>query len=416
MEIQPRILIGVVESFLGLQSLSSWERRERRSRNAARGMRRPVGRQRLRLDYDWGLRLLPKWSILLISNKWLSVNTQVIETGYDLEMAAGHVLAAWENPRFKVERAERGEWDFVAEIDVDGTSYPFGVECKLRPAVRDVERLAARSAGRVTPLLVTVQATRSLVEHCKRLGVSCLDLNGRIWLRARGVLVDREATGASVRYRTAEAPVNPFSWKSSRLARALLAFPGRQWRQSELAEFTGLSQGLLSRLLKQARTEGWVAGSRGDWSVKDADGFLDAWKEADTWQKRVTVRQYSAWEGDLKKLAKRVLDRVVGEVAFTQWFAAGLRFPYADVSIVSAYVAETPAAGLADALGAREVSSGGKLWLITPKDTGVFQANRRVEGFPIVCDVQIYLDLLQVGLRGPDQAEALRSWEGFRKP
>lgn len=344
------------------------------------------------------------------------MNTKIIETGHDLEAAVGQVLATWEHPRFHVKQAEGAEWDFVAEIDVDGKVHRFGVDCKLRPAVRDVEMLAATAAGGTSPLLATVQATRSLVEHCKRTGVSCLDLNGRIWLRAKGMLVDREAPGGSVRYRTAEAPVNRFSLKSSRLARALLAFPERQWRQAELAEFTGLSQGLLSRLLKQARTEGWVAGSRGDWSVTDADGLLDAWKEADTWQKRVTVRQYSILEGNLTKLAKRVLDRVTGEVAFTQWFAAGLRFPYADVPIVSTYVAEAPAGGLADALGAREVSSGGKLWLITPKDVGVFQAIRRVEGYPIVCDVQIYLDLLQVGLRGPDQAEALRSWEGFCKP
>jgi hypothetical protein len=32
-----------------------------------------------------------------------------------------------------------------------------------------------------------------------------------------------------------------------------------------------------------------------------------------------------------------------------------------------------------------------------------------------VCDAQIYIDLLQVGLRGPDAARALREWEGFRK-
>jgi hypothetical protein len=344
------------------------------------------------------------------------VNIQIIETGRDLKAAVGEALTGWKNPSFNVKRSEAGDWDFVADTDVDGRVHRFGVDCKLHPSVRDVETLAAKAAGGTSPLLATVQATRSLVEHCKRLGVSCLDLNGRIWLRAKGVLVDREATGASVRYRTADAPVNPFALKCSRLARALLAFPGRQWRQAELAEFIGLSQGLLSRLLKRAGAEGWVAGRRGDWSVADADGLLDAWKEADAWQKRVTVRQYSALEGNLKELAKRVLDRVTSEVAFTQWFAAGLRFPYAEVPIISAYVAETSAAGLADALGVREVSSFGKLWLVTPKDVGVFQAIRRVEGFPLVCDVQIYLDLLQVGLRGPDQAEALRSWEGFRKP
>ncbi len=120
--------------------------------------------------------------------------------------------------------------------------------------------------------------------------------------------------------------------------------------------------------------------------------------------------------GDHSKLAKRVLNLVTGEIAFTQWFAAGLRFPYADVPIISAYVAEMPVTSVADTLGIREVSSGGNLWLITSKDTGVFQAIRRVDGFPIVSDVQIYLDLLQVGLRGPDQAEALRSWKGFIKP
>ncbi|MBL7076767.1 MAG: hypothetical protein ISS31_04785 [Kiritimatiellae bacterium] len=344
------------------------------------------------------------------------MNTKVIETGQDLEVTVKEVVADWENPKIQLVRPEGQDRGLIAEVDVDGKVHRFGVDCKLRPAVRDVEKLAAKTASGISPLLVTVQATRPLVEHCKRLGVSCLDLNGRVWLRAKGVLIDREAARGPVRYRTAEVPANLFSLKGSRLARALLSFPGRQWRQNELSEFTGLSQGLLSRLLKHAGKEGWVTGSRGDWSVTDADGLLDTWRAADIWKKRVKVRQYSALEGDLTKLANRVLEHVTGEIVFTQWFAAGLRFPYADVPIVSAYVAETPDAHLAEVLGVREVSSGGKLWLITPKDVGALQAIRRVDDFPIVCDVQIYLDLLQVGLRGPDQAEALRSWDGFRKP
>lgn len=343
------------------------------------------------------------------------MNSKVIETGQDLEATVEDVVADWEAPKIQLVRPKGHDWDFVAEVDVDGKVHRFGVDCKLRPAVRDVVKLAEKRRTGPSPLLATVQATESLIEHCKRLGVSCLDLNGRLWLRARGVLVDREAPRGSVRFRTAEAPANVFSLKGSRLVRALLSFPGRQWCQTELADLTGLSQGLLSRLLKQASAEGWVAGSRGDWSVKDADALLDAWKAADAWQKRGAVHQYSALEGDLTKLAERVLEYATGDVAFTQWFAAGLRFPYADVPIVSAYVAEAPQRALAAALGVREVSSGGKLWLITPKDVGVFQAVQQVDAIPIVCDVQIYLDLLQVGLRGPDQAEALRAWEGFRK-
>ena len=38
---------------------------------------------------------------------------------------------------------------------------------------------------------------------------------------------------------------------------------------------------------------------------------------------------------------------------------------------------------------------------------------RDVGGIPLATDAQIYLDLQKTGLRGPDQAAALRNWEGF---
>jgi len=52
---------------------------------------------------------------------------------------------------------------------------------------------------------------------------------------------------------------------------------------------------------------------------------------------------------------------------------------------------------------------------LVPEDRGVFQGNQLVDGFQLVCDVQIYLDLVGSGLRGPEAADALRQWEGFAK-
>ncbi|MCX7007797.1 MAG: hypothetical protein NTY53_11220, partial [Kiritimatiellaeota bacterium] len=66
-------------------------------------------------------------------------------------------------------------------------------------------------------------------------------------------------------------------------------------------------------------------------------------------------------------------------------------------------------------LDLREVANGGKLWILAPRDEGVFQAVHEVNGFPLVCDAQIYLDLIHAGLRGDDQAKALRGWGGFCK-
>jgi hypothetical protein len=82
-------------------------------------------------------------------------------------------------------------------------------------------------------------------------------------------------------------------------------------------------------------------------------------------------------------------------------------------SAVSAYVSEFDDQQIENALNARRVADGGTLWLILPKDEGAFLETPPAGGLTVACDAQIYLDLLQVGLRGPDQAKALREWDGF---
>lgn len=49
------------------------------------------------------------------------------------------------------------------------------------------------------------------------------------------------------------------------------------------------------------------------------------------------------------------------------------------------------------------------------EDDGVFRETQRVGEFTLACDAQVYLDLLPVGWRGPEQAKALRDWKGFGK-
>jgi hypothetical protein len=225
------------------------------------------------------------------------------------------------------------------------------------------------------------------------------------------LIVDWERPGK--RFRTPDPERDLFSGKSSRLARALLSFPSRKWKQSELAEFTECSGGLISRLVREYVRLGWVEGSRGDWTLAQPDSLLDAWVGADNWKKRGTLRQYSCLERDSENLAKSLLAGSLGKIAFTQWFAAEHRHPYTELPVVSVYRTQFPEPSMVQALNLREVNDGGRLWVIVPTDQGVFQATREVDGFPLVCDAQIYLDLLQVGLRGPDAAHALRQWKGF---
>ena len=302
--------------------------------------------------------------------------------------------------------------DLWLHAEVDARPILFAVQCKLHPTVRELERLK-QQVGNASPLLATVRLPKTLFDRCRELGISCLDVNGYLYLRQPGLIVDWEHPER--KFRTSKPQLDLFSGKSSRLARTLLSFPGRKWKQHDLVEFTNCSAGLISRLIREYTAFGWVEGSWGDWTLTQSDALLDAWAAGDDWKKRGTLRQYSALERDPDQLAKRFLEFSHNRIAFTQWFAATQRHPYTELPVVSAYCHEFPDKNVINVLGLREVPNGGRLWLIVPRDEGIFQATQIRNGFPLVSDVQIYLDLLQVGLRGPDAARALREWEGFRK-
>jgi hypothetical protein len=93
-----------------------------------------------------------------------------------------------------------------------------------------------------------------------------------------------------------------------------------------------------------------------------------------------------------------------------------LRHPYTEPVVVSAYVPQLPPDPALDALGLRPVSDAGKVWLHVPDDEGAFLETQTVKELPLVSDAQIYLDLQRTGLCGPEQAAALRNWEGFCRP
>lgn len=305
--------------------------------------------------------------------------------------------------------------DLSIEASIGGRTATFVTECKLNPTISALDQVKSYATGKRFPLLATVRLSESFVEECRQRGISCLDINGRIWIKAPGLLIDRQVPSSSARYTLAESGSRFFAPKSSRLARTLLHSPERTWRQSDLAGTTGLSQGLLSRLLNHAARQGWVEGRRGDWKLAGLSALLDAWQREDDFSKRVILRQYSTLETNRHSTARQLIERWQGELAFTQWFAASLRHPYADVAIVSAYRREFPAPEELADLGFREVDSGGRVFILIPRDDGVFRNIQLVEGIPLVTDAQIYLDLIHAGLRGPDQAKALREWKGFCK-
>ena len=319
----------------------------------------------------------------------------------------------WRWIRFEPNR-ERGA-DAVVELALDDRKVAFDVEFKLTPTARDLESLASRS-GAKPKLLVAPSLSDVLVGHCRERGINCADLNGRLWVSAEGVFIDRQPSEGR-QYRSKLPPPDLFQPKSSRLVRVLLAHSERRWTVQELTERTGLSQALVYRLVSHLEREAILVREGQKIRLNQFDALLDQWVRKDDWRKRTTVRQYSVLTADLEEIARRLVKAFPSseQLAFTQWFAANFRHPYTTPPVVSAYASNWLDEATEKELRARRVVDGGTLWLIVPKDDGVFRETQRVGEFVLVCDVQIYLDLLQVGLRGPDQAQALREWSGFGK-
>ena len=321
------------------------------------------------------------------------------------------------------------EYDRLAALETsDGRRFEFALKINIQARADAVDRIRAVAArDNLLPLLGVVRLSDALLSRCRAQGVSCFDCNGRAWFAGSGLLIDVAATER--RFRPEQLPPNPFAGKSQRLARVLLSHQSfGPWTQSRLCGMTGLSLGLISSVLNHFEGCGWVSGKgkRGEWTVTDPSGLLDAWAAANRWDRRGEIRQYHFLDTDKGLFAKRLLEGygryfpgIAYPLVFTQWFAAELRHPYASVPVVSAYCHVFPDEEMASRLGLTPVPSNGRLWLICPKDMPGMILKSQVVGnlnLPLVCDSQIYLDLLQVGLRGPDQAKALRECEGFCRP
>lgn len=288
---------------------------------------------------------------------------------------------------------------------------------QLHPSRKILDRQTASPDA--ASILVSPHIPDDLAADFRKATINHADLNGRLFIQAPWFLLDRTPRG--MLHRNAVSEPDLFSLKAARIARALLSHRERTWRQEELAQRTLVSRGLISRILNTLTREGYVAQeSKGTrhaaavYCLADFDRLLGAWRAADVWRKRVSVQEYSFPSDDAGEIARTVRDALgTKNAAFTQWFAAHLRRPYASTPLVSAYVPQ--GRRLPELRFARPAPSGGNLWLITPKDEGVFFETQECHGFRLVSDVQIYLDLVQMGQRGPDAADALRDWDGFSR-
>lgn len=249
---------------------------------------------------------------------------------------------------------------------------------------------------------------------CTEAGIGYADLAGNTRLSFDQVFI--ETRSAENPFREKRETRSLFAPRAARVLRVLLQGPLRAWKVTELAESARVSLGWVSAVRQQLLAREWAAEEPGGLRVTKPAVVLDAWVKADEWERRTHTQEYSVLINEPLDLAEK-LKTVLGEEppVFTQWFAGWLRHPYTTPVVVTAYVREFPDEALIKEklLGRRVTDGGGRLRLVLPKEEGVLHPQQTAQGFQLVSDVQIYLDLQRAGLRAEEQAEELKRWPDF---
>jgi hypothetical protein len=312
--------------------------------------------------------------------------------------------------------------DFRAKVHVGNRTWTLLIQTKqigqprqIRTAALHLQNLLAESpekSPRYGIILAPFISAQS-AQICEEAGLGYADLAGNARVSFDNVYIETRSSDNPFRERKEVKSL--FAPKACRVLRVLLQGPLRSWKTVELANESVVSTGWVSAVRQQLIAREWAVSDSKGFRMSNPNAVLDAWVAIDQWKARTDVHEYSLLLTDPTEIAKSLRD-FFGDRrhAFTQWFAGWLRHPYTAPQIVTAYVKDFPEdKAIEGQLLARRVGEGGRLWLVRPSEPGVFLRSQSAQGFSLVSDVQIYLDLLAAGRRGDEQAAELRKWPDF---
>jgi hypothetical protein len=242
---------------------------------------------------------------------------------------------------------------------------------------------------------------------CREAGAGYVDLSGNAHIRAPGIRVHVE--GKPNRFPSRGRPPSAFAPRSERVTRVLLSSRGRWMLQKDLVRETGLGRGYVSRIVRRLGSV-IERDSRGAVRPRDPKLLLDAWRaEYDFLKHHILQLHLAARDGmGLANAVAGELSRKKLEYAMTGLPAAWLYEPFAEFRLVAVYVRELPEPKWLRKIGAREERCGANLWVVVPRDPGVFYGADFVRRIRCVSPLQVYLDLKGMPERAQEAAEALR--------
>lgn len=314
----------------------------------------------------------------------------------------------------EVQRPRREDpWDIAIKVRVAGTMRRVICEVKsvgepryLAQAITTLMR-TTRKDPRLYPLVVAPYISPEGQRLCREAGVGYLDLAGNAFLRFDGVLVDRASPKPPPRAKARLKRL--FAPKSSRIIRALLEQRSERWTLARLAEEATVSLRTTHLVINALEEKAFVEKRRGAITLQKPGELLDLWSQDYNVEKN-RQHMFYTFVRSPGELAAKLCAHAVSKkeaVALTLHSGAAVVAPFVRSPDVHAYFVGDRER-LVKALDLRPVESGGTVHLLEPYDEGVFYRIQTIRGVRVVCNTQLYLDLINYPARGREQAEVLR--------
>jgi hypothetical protein len=247
---------------------------------------------------------------------------------------------------------------------------------------------------------------------CKENGIGYIDNAGNCFLSFSDIFIERENFPNPNKERKRHRSV--FSKKASRIVRAMLCKPNRQWRIKELASEADVSLGLTFKVKERLLNLEYAREDKKKVFLVEPQKLLEKWSNYYDFRKNRLHDCYGF--GSVREIEQRFTEHCKNkkiQFALSLFSGAALVSPFARYTRGFAY-AQEDVEHIIDDLDLKKVDSGANFTLMEPYDDGIFYNKQEVKGSIVVCDIQLYIDLVGYKGRGEDAAQFL--FEQIIKP
>lgn len=211
---------------------------------------------------------------------------------------------------------------------------------------------------------------------------------------------------------------NIFEPKATRVLRALLIDPQRNWTIRGLAEEVEISPGYAHAVVSTLIDLGYVARTE-HYKIKMVNPtvLLKRWAAYHQYDRINTFLEYYTFEREVERFIQQLSNISNSNYALTALAGASLIAPHVRPVDIHMYIKKKDeATTLAKTLNLQPIPKGGNVKFVVPYDEGVFYGQQAaniwisdqvVSGVNVVSNVQLFVDLYNYPARGLEAAEHL---------